>query len=213
MALKYMLLAMIQVQPRTGYQLTKVFDHVLSNFWSADQRQVYHALDKLEADCWIAAERVVQDNAPNKNVYSITPEGLEELRKWLGTPQPPPPVRLDWMAQIFFGGLLEPDELEPVIAARLERMETREAEMRGHIADYQRILDNPALILSGRMFALRMLLFRYVLAQQQSERIWLEEMVTMLNELQNEPADDMDAAKRLLKGLLRDFPALHDGDD
>lgn len=210
MALKYMLLAMIEVLPRTGYELTKAFDQVLSNFWSADQRQVYHALDKLEADGWIAAERVVQENAPNKNVFSITPLGKEELERWLRTPQPPQPLRLEWMAQFFFGGLLEPQEIEPLIVARLARLLVRQSEMRGHIADYQRIFnsDNPNRVVSGRVFALRMMLFRYVLRQHEMERVWLAEMSALLEELKiSTLAEDMAITRRLIQALLDDFPA------
>ncbi|MBK8026267.1 MAG: PadR family transcriptional regulator [Chloroflexi bacterium] len=202
-ALKYMLLAMIDIMPRTGYELGKLFDHILSNFWTADQRQVYHALDKLESDGWITAERIIQESAPNKNVYSITPTGKEALRSWLTTPQPPQPTRQEWLAQVFFGGLVEPEALEALIDGRKASLEARASDLERHLADYQRVLENPPPRDWGWMFALRMMMFRYVRAQHQAERRWLEEVRVVLELLKTLPPDDLLLAKRLLKELLQ----------
>jgi hypothetical protein len=48
-------------------------------------------------------------------------------------------------------------------------------------------------------------LFRYVMAQQQTERLWLDEMVKALETTQGDAADDMATAKRLLQSLFDDY--------
>ncbi|MBL8133094.1 MAG: PadR family transcriptional regulator [Anaerolineae bacterium] len=205
MALKNMLLAMIEIQPRTGYELSKVCEHVLSNFWTADQRQVYHALDKMEGDGWISAEVIIQESAPNKKVYSITTQGMEALERWLTTWQPPQPVRREALAQIFFGGLVPPDALGDLMAGWRESLEARRTSLRGHLADYERILAHPPARDWGWLFSLRMMMFRYVVAQLNLERQWLEETGQLLDIIREHARDDMQPAQEMLRSLLEDF--------
>lgn len=109
------------------------------------------------------------------------------------------------MAQVFFGGVVEPAAMIPLIKARLERLDAQKTAMRGHLADYQKALQTPILKDAGRVYSLRMMLFRYVLAEQENERQWLTEMLETLAAMQDDAADDLTRAQGILDGLLATY--------
>jgi len=83
MSLPYGLLGLLQYQDSTGYDLAKLFEQSLNNFWHAQSSQIYRELNRMEEKGWVASRNVLQDKRPNKRVYAITVEGREHLRSWL----------------------------------------------------------------------------------------------------------------------------------
>ncbi|MFT3984972.1 MAG: PadR family transcriptional regulator [Lachnospiraceae bacterium] len=83
MSLKHGLLGLLNYGSMTGYELNKAFKDSLSFFWKAQVSQVYRELDAMEKNGWLTSERVIQNEKPNKRVYSITDAGKEELNHWL----------------------------------------------------------------------------------------------------------------------------------
>ena len=55
--------------------------------WQAKNSQIYNELDKMEQKGWLTSERIMQDERPNKRVYSITENGRAELLDWLSAPE------------------------------------------------------------------------------------------------------------------------------
>jgi len=71
----------------TGYELTKEFNESIAFFWHATSQQIYKELDTMEKSGWLASERIMQSEKPNKRVYSITAKGKEALLDWLSKPE------------------------------------------------------------------------------------------------------------------------------
>ena len=87
MSLKHGLLGLLSSEgPTTGYELDKIFKNSLAYFWHAKTSQIYRELSTMESLGWLTSERVLQEEKPNKRVYSITDQGKEELLKWLMLP-------------------------------------------------------------------------------------------------------------------------------
>ena len=87
MSLKHGLLGLLSLEgSTTGYDLDKTFKHSLAHFWHAKTSQIYRELSAMEDLGWLTSERILQEEKPNKRVYSITEAGSEELRKWLTLP-------------------------------------------------------------------------------------------------------------------------------
>ena len=87
MSLKHGLLGLLSSEgPTTGYELDKIFKNSLAYFWHAKTSQIYRELSTMEDLGWLTSERVLQEEKPNKRVYSITPQGKDELLKWLMLP-------------------------------------------------------------------------------------------------------------------------------
>jgi PadR family transcriptional regulator AphA len=105
-SLRHSLLGLLADQPRTGYDLTRIFDESLFNVWPASHSQIYPELARLAADGLI---RQTATGSRGKKVYAITPKGLEEVRVWLGT-EPDRTTRNPSFLRVFFLWLMEPDE-------------------------------------------------------------------------------------------------------
>ena len=88
MSLPYGLLGLLCYQDSTGYDLTRMFEDSLNNFWHAQSAQIYRELDRMEQKSWVVSRSIVQRGRPNKRLYSITEEGRDALDQWLRTGEP-----------------------------------------------------------------------------------------------------------------------------
>lgn len=84
MSLRHALLAILTVEPMTGYDLVKYFDGTVAFVWSAPHSQIYPELRRMEADGLVEATVVPRGQRAQKRVYEITETGVEELRRWVG---------------------------------------------------------------------------------------------------------------------------------
>ncbi|MCL1808525.1 MAG: PadR family transcriptional regulator [Clostridiales bacterium] len=83
MSLPYGLLGLLNYQDSTGYDLAKIFEDSLNNFWHAQSAQIYRELDRMEQKGWVVSRNIVQSKRPNKRLYSITDKGRGALHQWL----------------------------------------------------------------------------------------------------------------------------------
>jgi len=97
MSLRHALLAILAVEPLTGYELTKYFDRSAANVWHAPHSQIYPELRKLESAGLVTAESVARGDHGVKRTYSITDAGLDVLVEWVEEATPLAPVRDDFL--------------------------------------------------------------------------------------------------------------------
>src|SRR5687767_8748994 len=81
MALAHGVLASLELQPMTGYDLKKFFDMSVGHFWTTTQSLVYKTLTDLEQEGWVEKKFTEQVDKPNRKEYSITKTGRTELRR------------------------------------------------------------------------------------------------------------------------------------
>ena len=77
MALRDAVLTALLAGEASGYDLAKVFDASVADFWTATPQQLYRELERMEADGVIRARLVQQDKRPNKRLFSLTEAGRE----------------------------------------------------------------------------------------------------------------------------------------
>jgi DNA-binding PadR family transcriptional regulator len=113
----------------TGYELDKVFKDSLSFFWQAQTSQIYRELAAMEGNGWLTSERVIQNEKPNKKVYTITAVGKNELKNWLASPEKSIGeamcVRNAFLMRVFFAG--ETDDAQALSMLRAFREKCAEA--------------------------------------------------------------------------------------
>jgi transcriptional regulator, PadR family len=81
--LKYAILGLINRESMTGYDLMKVFNMELVNFWYAKHSQIYPELKKLTDEELITYEILPEDEKLRKKIYSITEKGRQEFHNWI----------------------------------------------------------------------------------------------------------------------------------
>jgi PadR family transcriptional regulator AphA len=125
MPLEHAILAFIEFQPMSGYDLKKFFDVSVAHFWSTTQSHIYKSLDGLEKKDWAKAHIIQQEGKPNRKEYQITDEGRAELRRWLVTPLPLEPVREASLIQIFFSHFSTNEEIAAIFEIRMKQIRER----------------------------------------------------------------------------------------
>ncbi|OYS80817.1 PadR family transcriptional regulator [Limosilactobacillus reuteri] len=60
-------------------------------------------MKKLEKEEKVKKETVIQEDKPNKNIFSITDKGREELRKYLESDKVEEVFKSDFLMKLFFG--------------------------------------------------------------------------------------------------------------
>ncbi|RKO24464.1 PadR family transcriptional regulator [Pseudarthrobacter phenanthrenivorans] len=83
MSIRHSLLALLQDQPRYGYQLRLEFENRTGTTWPLNIGQVYTTLDRLERDALVAREG---DDGGGHVMYSITAAGRAEIEGWFADP-------------------------------------------------------------------------------------------------------------------------------
>ncbi|MGU3502489.1 PadR family transcriptional regulator [Mycobacterium sp. C31M] len=124
MALRHAVLAALLDNDASGYQLTKIFDMSVTNYWYASPQQLYAELVRLEDGGFIAGHEVVQDRRPNKRVFTITESGREALRDFIEIASKPTYIRDDLLVKVHAA---EAGDLAALIADLTERASHAEA--------------------------------------------------------------------------------------
>jgi len=91
--LKFVLLGLLDAEPRHGYELKAVFEQFVGGTWPLNIGQVYTNLTRLEKDGLVECQVVPQDQLPDRKVYALTDAGRAELARWADAPEEGP-VRL-----------------------------------------------------------------------------------------------------------------------
>ncbi|GLW99160.1 PadR family transcriptional regulator [Microtetraspora sp. NBRC 16547] len=125
MALRHAVLAALLDGEYSGYQLTKIFEVGVSNFWYAAPQQLYAELAKLESDGLVAGREVVQRERPNKRVFTVTEAGMNELAAYAAAPAKPLLIRDDLIVKVHAVDVLDPASLIDQLRRRAEEAEAK----------------------------------------------------------------------------------------
>ena len=181
MPLEHAILAFIEFQPMSGYDLKKYFDISIAHFWSTTQSHIYKSLERLEKKGWAESHTVQQEGKPNRKEYQITENGREELRRWLTSPLPLDPVREDWLIQIFFSHFSSNAEIQSLLETRKEAIQARVLSFQ---EDAQTAIDeNAKMIGIERARELWQITLDYGIDYYKSELEWLDKTIERVQNL------------------------------
>jgi DNA-binding PadR family transcriptional regulator len=124
---RYVLLGLIDWSPMSGYDIKKIVEENIRDFWNESYGNIYPTLQKLVNE-GLAEKRVErQDGKPDRNVYSITTAGRGALLDWLRTPTGERRTRDVFLAKFIFSHHLTTDasieQLESYRENRAERLD------------------------------------------------------------------------------------------
>ncbi len=145
--LRHGILGLLNYHPMTGYEIMIAFRDSLYFFWNAQTSQIYRELQALEAKGWVGKTPVPQQSKPDKNVYAITPEGYEELLRWLSDGSLELDSRSRILMKVFFLGERSREEnirsfenLREYCGMFLQSLDAAQE----RVEAYRGFLDNPA---------------------------------------------------------------------
>lgn len=112
----FVLLGLLARRPMAGYDLAAFADRTVAHFWPIQRSQLYRELPRLEELGYVSGERVAQQQAPTKRVYTLTAQGREALQAWLDGPSfQVDRVRNGLLVKVFFARHMAPDRLAALL--------------------------------------------------------------------------------------------------
>ena len=132
MSLRHALLNLLADEPKSGYDLARLFSVSMANVWPAQHSQIYPELAKLLADGLI---QQTGEGPRGRRIYQTTPEGLAELRSWLRDTEPDYSLRHPAQLRAFCLWALPTEEALALLARD-------RAEYARHLAQIGRAIEN-----------------------------------------------------------------------
>jgi DNA-binding PadR family transcriptional regulator len=148
MSLPHALLGVLEARPMTGYELTQFFDSSTGWVWSAPQSQIYPLLRQMERDGLIEGENQIRGSRLQRTVYSITEQGLDELRTWTATYHAPAPLREAFFLQALYFDSIDAEQAEAVLSSYIADQRTAAEAAQAH---GERLLAKDTMLIKERL--------------------------------------------------------------
>jgi PadR family transcriptional regulator, regulatory protein AphA len=111
--------------PLSGYDIKRLFDHMLAPMWGAAHSQIYKELRRMEELGWVDMKREEQEARPDRKVYSMTDKGTIALRKWQAQPPDVLQMRDELLLKVLYGTFAAPGDLAQNIRVGITQHEMR----------------------------------------------------------------------------------------
>lgn len=112
---RYALLGILTLGPQSGYDIKQFIGESIGHFWQESYGQIYPQLKRLVTEGLATVKTLRQEGKPDRNEYTITEKGLDELQQWLKTPPEVQSRRNELLLKLFFGGQVPgPDNIRHV---------------------------------------------------------------------------------------------------
>ncbi len=111
--------------PLSGYDIKRLFDHMLAPMWGAAHSQIYKELRRMEVLGWVDMKREEQEARPDRKIYSVTDKGNAALQKWQGQPSDVFQMRDELLLKVLYGTFAAPGNLAQNLRAGITQHEMR----------------------------------------------------------------------------------------
>ena len=121
----YVVLGMVGLGARSGYEIKQMVDQSIRFFWTISPVQIYPSLERLERAGFVTGQDEPRGKRPRR-VYEITLAGTQALREWLLRADPMPfEIRDLGLVKLFFADALSGGEAGDLLDAIIRRSEDR----------------------------------------------------------------------------------------
>lgn len=118
---KEVILGILHDRPRTGYEINEIIQSRLAHFFDGTYGMIYPTLKKLEQEGFVIKEQVSQSDKPNKNVYTITKEGIDYFQQAMLKPTADEVFKSDFLMRMYFSEYLDDQQVLMFIKEELKR--------------------------------------------------------------------------------------------
>lgn len=179
MSLPHIILGMLRKKPKSGYDLKKELETTIHYFWEADISRIYRSLNDMQGKGWVEFETVIQEDSPNKKVYSLTKIGRTELQKWLAEPGKTSGTNKPFLAQLHFSDAIPIEDQLQVMEARLASLKEEIVELERRAANLNMPVPLPEDALRRGLIR-EMFSLEYGIRTYRFEIEWTENIIRIL---------------------------------
>jgi DNA-binding PadR family transcriptional regulator len=137
------ILALLKLEPLTGYDIKRTTDVSTRYFWRASYGQIYPELRRLEEDGLVTA-REEPRGGRRRRVYELTPKGQDVLTDWLRGETDLFELRDEGLLRLFFGDLVSSEDLLALVRRRREWYERSRDEFEAIAHEFGDRLEPPS---------------------------------------------------------------------
>ncbi len=123
------ILGMLAVEPKSGYDIKAIVDHSTRFFWAASYGQIYPELKRL-AERGLIEPDAEPEGGRRRTIYRITDAGREAFTTWIRDPELTHEMRDEGLLKVFFAGMLEREDAIAVLEATRERYTEKRARLK-----------------------------------------------------------------------------------
>jgi len=95
-------LGLLSIRSLSGYDIRQLAKRSIGHFWSESYGQIYPTLKQLEKELLVKSRMERLRGKPDRIVYSLTPNGLLELQRWIKLPARSETLRNELLLKLFF---------------------------------------------------------------------------------------------------------------
>ncbi len=187
MTVRHTLLGLLAQQPRYGYELRAAFTALAGGRenWEVTPAQIYTTLNRMHKSGLIRVEDTSENNRSERQVFTITSAGLDELKRWFESDDRPSPVQ-----DTFYLKLMVARELPFVETARLINTQRTSLYRELHRITRQRGTLHPGTDLA------RILLMDKAIMHLEADLRWLDMIEARLDEISRQPIPEPELRPR-----------------
>jgi PadR family transcriptional regulator AphA len=163
-------------QARSGYEIKKAIDTVISHFWSESNGQIYPVLRQLSADGSIHA-KAKKGKGRRKILYAITAKGEASLRAWMKASPETGRLRDELILKLFFGS----ERDIPALICHLEERRAREKAVLGQCLRWQKEIETQRTSHS----AYHLITLRAGISLTETSLRWVDESLATLSQIRS----------------------------
>lgn len=110
-------LGLLSLAPRSGYEIKTVVDRSTRFFWAASYGQIYPELKRLESEGLITGEDS-PSGGRSRRIYELTPAGKQALDEWLLGSTTTIELRDESLLRLFFADALPKEQALQLLEGR-----------------------------------------------------------------------------------------------
>lgn len=129
---RFAVLGFLSWGPMSGYDIKKLVEASVGNFWTESYGQIYPILRRLEEEGLAIPVPQARGSRPTRRPFAITAAGRRELDRWLAEPAHDETGRIEVLLKLFFGRRLPPDAVR-------RQIESYRGELEESLARYEAI--------------------------------------------------------------------------
>jgi len=141
MNIQTIILGFLMKKSMTGYELKNAFSISFSFFSGISFGSIYPALKKMEQQGLISMRLEIQENAPNKKIYSITQAGKTVFQSLLKAPLQPERTKNSFLSRLFFFSYMEAEDRIELAERYLDSIREEQQKLEAARADIETTAD------------------------------------------------------------------------
>lgn len=166
-------------EPRSGYELKRVFTTPIGYGWRAYDTQIYRELKALEQQGLVQGQIEPGRGGPQRRVYEPTLRGLQALRDWFESPLDETAQKSELTMRVWSIDMFPPGALEPLISTQRQQMKKQLEHMAGRREELRKEYGPPEVAADPAAVG-RLLVLEHDMEMTQLKLRWLERVEAVM---------------------------------